>query len=578
MKKKIGKYGNLIKKYLRGQKRWITALSILMLITTGLQLIAPQILSEVIDGIVGDSTQKQIVLLLLGYLAVTLVGELVRLVTTFVSNRVGWKATNRMRADLVERCLKQTEESLQNFKSGEMIEIIDGDVQKLTNFFSTLVVALVQAGLLVIGTLIVIFVENWLVGLVEIVFVICVFLIFGKIHNVAASGWKKDREHASEFYGYLGECIEAKEDLKANGRSSYVLEQIQQLLKKWLPDNIKAGVLGYVSYAVYLVIVAISYGIVFGFGAFFWKRGLITVGTIFLLYQYNQNLIQPVQRLRRQLDDLQKVTASIERISVLYDQPLEEDGGQPLEKGEGLEISVRNLNFSYKPQTQVLKNVSFSLESNQLMGVIGRTGSGKTTLVKLLTKLYPVSDGEISINQRPLSDISIDSLRENVAYVTQEVQIFDASLRDNITFFDEEVKDETLLGLIEELGLQEWFEGLEEGLDTRINEHQLSAGQAQLISLIRAFLKDARLIILDEAYANIDPLTEKYIQNVMSRLFVNRTGIIIAHRLHTLEQVDNVILMEQGSIVESGSYQQLKEDTASKLYQLLQQNISEVLA
>lgn len=578
MRKKVGKYGNLIKKYLRDQKRWITVLSILMIITTGLQLIAPQMLSRVIDGIVGDSTPKQIVLLLVVFLAVTLLEELVKLVTTLVSNRVGWTATNRMREDLIERCLKQTEESLQNFKSGELIEIIDGDVQKLTNFFSTLVVALVQAGLLVIGTLIVIFMENWLIGLSEIVFVTCVFIIFGKIHNIAASGWRKDREHASEFYGYLGECIEAKEDLKANGRSSYALEQIHQLLKKWLPDNIKAGVLGYVSYAVYLIIVAISYAIVFGFGAFFWIRGLISVGTIFLLYQYNQNLIHPVQRLRRQLEDLQKVTASIERISVLYSQPLEDEGGQPLEKGEGLEISVRNLSFSYKPQTPVLQNVSFSLESNQLMGVIGRTGSGKTTLVKLLTKLYPVSEGEIFINQLSLSDICIDSLRENIVYVTQEVQIFDASFRDNITFFDEEVKDNRLLELIEELGLQEWFEGLEEGLDTRINGHKMSAGQAQLIALIRAFLKDARLIILDEAYANIDPLTEKYIQNVMRRLFVNRTGIIIAHRLNTLEQVDKVILMEKGSIVESGSYQELKEDATSKLYQLLRQNISEVLA
>ena len=239
---------------------------------------------------------------------------------------------------------------------------------------------------------------------------------------------------------------------------------------------------------------------------------------------------------------------------------------------------VEHLDFSYLPEKPVLKDVSFCLEKNQVLGIIGRTGSGKTTLVKLLSKMYPTIEGEIYLNELPISEIALKSIRENISYVTQEVQIFNATLRDNITFFNRNIEDGMLIELIFEMGLKEWFENLENGLDTELNQHTLSAGQAQMIALIRAFLKDASLIILDEAYANIDPLTEKYMQTAMQRLFENRTGIIIAHRLKTLEKVSHVMLLEQGKVEEYGSYSELRENSTTRLFQLLHQDASEVLA
>jgi len=567
----------LIKKYLKGLSPNIIILFIVMFMNTELQLFTPQLLRDIIDGIVGDATGKQIFTWLIIFFVFTLVGEVFNIIISCISSQTGLRATNRLRKDLLSHCLEQTEESIHNFKQGELIEVIDGDVQILTNFFSTLFVAVAQALLLIIGTLFVIYLENSFLGIMETIFVCLVFILFGKIHNITVPKWKRNREHAGHFYGYLGECIEAKEDVKANGETFYVMEKLKKILKRWFPDCMKASVFGMTSYAMYIFVVAISYAIIFGGGVYFWKQGTITVGTIYLFYQYNQNLILPIQRLRNQMDDLQKVTASIERIQMLFEQPTEGKDGILLECDGGISVSVERLSFSYQKDKCILKDISFSIEKNKRLTIIGRTGSGKTTLVKLLAKIYPVTQGEIFLNGFSISEIALKSVRANIAYISQEVEIFEASLRDNITMFDKSVKDEQIIYFICELGLKDWFEGLQCGLDTRINAHILSEGQAQMIAMIRVFLKDAKLIILDEAYSNIDPLTESYMQKAMKRLFEDRTVVIIAHRLKTLEQTDNVLLMEEGSIGEYGEYAELMENTSSKLWQLFHQNVKEVL-
>ena len=242
-----------------------------------------------------------------------------------------------------------------------------------------------------------------------------------------------------------------------------------------------------------------------------------------------------------------------------------------------IEIEIKNLRFGYVEVIPVLCDISFSIQKNQKIGIIGRSGSGKSTLVKLLVKQYTPLSGEILINKENITYISTKSLRKSIAYVTQDIQVIKGTLRDNISLFDKSIKDTTLLKIINELGIQEWYSGLEMGLDTIMNGEKLSGGQKQLIALLRVFVRGAQLIILDEAYSNIDPLTEKCIQTVIEKIMINRTCIIIAHRLSTLKQVDEVILLEEGKIVEKGSFLQLANDTRSRLYHLQKKNIREIL-
>lgn len=570
-------YYLFIKKYLKSQFKWVSGLSVLLLVNTTLRLLSPRFLRQVIDGIVGQGKVNQIISLLIVFLIIIFMEELIKIFSAYISNKIGWSAANRLRKDLLECCIGKKDEA-DEFTEGEMIEIINGDVQILTNFFSLLFISIIQAVLIVSGTILAIFMENKMIGALETVFVIFVFWVFGKIHNFAVVSFKRDREHASAFYGYLGECLKAKEDLVANGAVLHIHNQLYGLLKKWFPDYKLANMKGYTSYAVYIFIVSLSYAIVFGLGAVLWLQGLVTAGTIYLLYQYNQNLIQPIESLRRQMDEMQKVSASMERIQVLLSQPVESETGEREVFDKCIQICVENVHFSYKENEKILRNVSFTLEQNKLLGLIGRTGSGKTTLVKLLTGIYYPQQGQILINGVSIEKISIKTLRENISYVTQDVQLFEASLRDNITFFDLQVKDAQIIELIQELGLKSWYDNLEQGLNTIVNVHQLSLGQAQLVALIRAFFKKSKLVILDEAHCNIDPFTAKCIQNAMDRLLLNRTGIIITHKMGTLRRLDKIILMDNGRVSEEGGYLELLGNKNSQVYQLLKKNAGEVLA
>jgi ABC-type multidrug transport system fused ATPase/permease subunit len=227
-----------------------------------------------------------------------------------------------------------------------------------------------------------------------------------------------------------------------------------------------------------------------------------------------------------------------------------------------------------------LKDVTFQLEAGQVLGVLGRTGSGKTTLARLLLRLYDPQEGEIRVEDVPIRSIREASLRQRVGMITQDVQLFHASVRDNLTFFEPDVPDDLLRAQLIDLGLWPRIAALPNGLDTELatGGRGLSAGEAQLLTCARLFLRDPGLVILDEASARLDPATERLIEQAIDRLLTHRTGIIIAHRLKTVLRADRILILEDGCIVEDGDREALQRDPQSRFYQLLQTGLEEVLA
>ena len=215
-----------------------------------------------------------------------------------------------------------------------------------------------------------------------------------------------------------------------------------------------------------------------------------------------------------------------------------------------------------------------------MLGLLGRTGSGKTTLSRLLFRLYDPTHGVVRLGNIDLRQAKLADLRRHVGMVTQSVQLFRASIRDNLTFFDPGINDDEILGVIEEMGLLGWYEGLPRGLDTMLESGGggISAGEAQLLTLTRMFLKDPGLVILDEASSRLDPATENRIERAVDKLLANRTGIIIAHRLATVQRAHDIIILEDGRISEYGERQRLANDSHSRFSQLLQTGLQEVLA
>jgi ABC-type multidrug transport system fused ATPase/permease subunit len=232
----------------------------------------------------------------------------------------------------------------------------------------------------------------------------------------------------------------------------------------------------------------------------------------------------------------------------------------------------------------ILKGINLELAPGKILGLLGRTGSGKTTMIRLLCRLYDPVEGSIRIgypgqNMVDLRDLSFKDLRHDVGVITQQVQLFYASVRDNLTFFDRNISDERILEVIHELGADNWFNALPEGLDTRIETGAvgLSAGESQLLAFTRIFLRDPGLVILDEASSRIDPATEAMLERAMDRLIQNRTAIIIAHRLATVERADEIMILSQGEVQEYGRRTDLLADPGSIFSRLIHTGIEEVL-
>jgi ABC-type multidrug transport system fused ATPase/permease subunit len=271
------------------------------------------------------------------------------------------------------------------------------------------------------------------------------------------------------------------------------------------------------------------------------------------------------------VNDFQQATTALGRIKELTaTQSALIDGTQSLALDAAPALDFRGVTFGYSADAPVLHDLSFRLQPGEVLGVVGRTGSGKTTLARLLFRFYDPWQGSIHINDVALRDLQLESLRANIGFVTQDVQLFHATVRENMTLFDSSIPDDAVLHALLEVGLSSWLGGLEQGLDTVLaGSNALSAGEAQLLAFGRVLLKNPAIIVLDEATSRLDGVTERHIEQAVTRLLQGRTAILIAHRLHTLTRAGRVLVLEQGRVVELGTYDALAQDPNSHFAALL---------
>lgn len=554
-------------------------MSALLLVSIGLQLANPQVLRYFIDTATGGGNPSLLLLAAALFIGIAVINQAVSIYSRYLSENVAWTATNGMRADLLAHCLSLDMAFHKEHTPGELIERIDGDVNILSNFFSAFVVYLLGNAILLVGILLFLLQIDWRVGLALAIFVLLALFILISIRGRIIPLWTADRQMDAEFYGFLGEQLAGTEDIRANGATAYIMRRFHLLLNRWYPIHRKAG-MGYFAMGMTtLTLFAIGNALAFALGAYLWSINKISLGTVYIIFYYTNLLTQPIDQIRFQLQDLQKAGASIQRVeALLLLQPDITDGkGTPLPEG-ALSVVFEHVSFGYTKDTTVLEDITFSLQANRILGVLGRTGSGKTTLARLLLRMYDPQGGQIQLGDVPIAEPRLADLRRHVGMVTQDVQLFHASVRDNLTFFDHAIPDERILAVMDDLGLMPWYRTLPDGLDSELgaNGEGLSAGEAQLLAFTRVFLANPGLVILDEASSRLDPATEHLIEQAVSKLLRGRTGIVIAHRLGTIKRADEILVLENGRILEYGGRAALASDHASRFASLLQTGLEEV--
>ena len=591
-------YWALLKTYLKPQWPRVAVLALLLVANVGLQLVNPQIIRTFIDAAREGAALRRLTQAALVYLGIAFLGQSLSFAALYLSQNVAWTATNALRRDLTLHILRLDLAFHKTHTPGELIERIDGDVTALANFFSQMGIHLLSNGLLAAGITIALALEDWRAGGVAIGYALLTATALRAVQRASTRAWGDSRQAESELLGFFGERLAATEDLRANGAVPHVMRRLYSLMRtitqRWLRAKM---VQAHSRAAEGVAAIAADLGML-AVGAWLLARGAASLGTVYLLMYYFARLRFPLLRVRQNVDDLQRARASIERIQALFATTprvvekarATQEPRAALPEG-ALGVALHEVCFRYddglvgtgqaqSDREHVLQNVSFELAPGRVLGLLGRTGSGKTTLTRLLFRLYDPTEGAIRLGGVALADLRLSNLKRRVGLVTQDVQLFQASVRHNVSLFSPRISDGQILEALRTLGLWAWYQGLPQGLDTVLQAggKSLSAGEAQLLAFTRVLLKDPGLIILDEASSRLDPATEQMLERAIDALLEGRTAIVIAHRLATVERADEIVVLDDGRIRERGERLALARDPGSHFYHLQQTGLEEVLA
>ena len=594
VKTSLKSYWDLLSRHIRPQRVAFILLAVLLLGNIGLQIANPQIMRTFIDTALAGEAQQRLVIAGLAFIFIALLQQVVSICITYLGQNVAWTATNALRADLAQHCLTLDMSFHNAHTPGEMIERIDGDVAELSNFFSQFVIMLAGNALMLVGILAVLFFEDWRAGLAFATFALIALAVLFRLRDAAVPSQKARRQAEADLFGFVEEQLSATEDIRSSGAVDFSLRELfryqAQILRHLRRSDWIHTWIGILMGGLLIAGNAMAIGT----GYWLYTTGGITIGTVYLMINYVNLLEGPIWALTHQTQSFQTIGACVERLTELRKvQNKVLDGPGAVIPAGPLALAFENVSFKYNDSTDhngstpnggnhrenghVLQDIAFKLKPGKTLGLLGRTGSGKTTLARLIFRLYDPTAGQIRLGGVSLREAKAADLRQHVAFVTQDVQLFQASVRDNLTFFDRSISDERILHVLEELELADWLAGLPDGLDTELEKHSLSAGEAQLLALARVFLRNPGLVILDEASSRLDPATEQRMERAIGRLLQDRTAIIIAHRLGTVQRTDEILILEDGLACEHGDRLELAADPDSRFSQLLQTGLEEVL-
>lgn len=534
-------------RYMKPFTLQIIGLFLILIVSVSLKFMLPRLAGSYLDGL----NSGQITLAIpIFYILFTIIRELLNVISTFISEAIGWHASNRMRLVLFRHTVSLDMDYHKKNLSGEIIERIDGDVSFLANFFSTFFINLIGSLLMIGGILVYFYFHSIELGILFTIILAGIMLIFYLPRKKITSLYMQMREAETTQFGYIEEHIRGEEDIRGIGKQEYTRHLLSRILDKTHKITVKARFIGNIPFTGLFTLLNIGDVLSIAIGVVLYLRNDISIGTIYTFISYVGLLSTPIWILRVEIDHMQKIMAAMNRIYSLLDIKSSISSGKlNLLKNSPVSVDLENVSFSYVKSQTVLKNINLHIEKGKAVGVVGKTGSGKTTLMNLLAKLYQTNQGAIRINGTDIREYNLDTYYQSVSFIGQSASIISGTLRENLTYGMPLTQDSEIIKSLYLFGMDHWYKTLKDGLDTVINVNSISAGEAQLIALARLSLQKPSLILLDEITSYVDPKTEKMIQSAIKAMIKERTIIINAHRITTLEIVDEVVALRNGTLV-----------------------------
>lgn len=561
----------LINSYLGKYKLSLIIVFIFAIGSTIFTIVGPKILgnatTEIFNGLVGKLSGgnginfEKIGQILLTLLALYIISAIFSFIQGFTMTGVSQKITYKLRNDIAEKINKLPMKYFDTKTHGEVLSIITNDVDTLSMNLNQSITQIVTTICTILGILIMMLTISWEMTLISLIILPISAFIVKNIVGKSQKYFKKQQDYLGHVNGQVEEIYGGLNIVKVFNGEEKAMNEFEKANNELYRSGWKSQFLSGLMHPIMHFISNIGYVGVAVAGGYLAINGSITVGNIQSFIQYNKQFTQPINQIAQISGMLQAMIAAAERVFEFLEQPEEKEtakGNINVDKLKG-NVEFKNVNFGYNKDKTIINNFNSKVKEGQKIAIVGPTGAGKTTIVKLLMRFYDVNSGEILIDGHNIKDFKRGELRKMFGMVLQDTWLFGGTVKDNIKYGREDATDDEVIRAAKAAHVHHFIKTLPNGYNSLLNEESsnVSAGQKQLLTIARVILTDPKILILDEATSSIDTRTEIEIQKAMDNLMQGRTSFIIAHRLSTIKNADLILVMKQGDIVEQGTHDEL---------------------
>ena len=563
----------LLNNYLSNYKIAIIIVIIFAIGSTIFSIVGPKILgnatTEIYNGLIskisgGEGINFQKILeILLTLLGLYLISMLFSAIQGFTMTGVAQKLTYKMRNELIEKINKLPMKYFDKRTNGEVLSIISNDIDTLSQNLNQCITQIITSICTLIGILIMMLSISWQMTIASLIILPVAALLVKKIVSKSQKYFKNQQDYLGHVNGQVEEIYGGHTIVKAFNSEKTVISEFEKANQELYSSGWKSQFLSGLIHPVMNFISNVGYVAVAILGGYFAAQGKITVGNIQSFIQYNKQFTQPINQIAQVSGMLQAMVAASERVFEFLEEPEEVKNIENSKTTEHIKGNVQfeHVNFGYDADKVIINDFNASIQSGQKIAIVGPTGAGKTTIVKLLMRFYDVNSGAILLDGSNIKEFDRGELRRVFGMVLQDTWLFGGTVKENIKYGKEDATDTEVIEAAKAAHVHHLIKTLPKGYDALIDEESsnISAGQKQLLTIARVILTNPKILILDEATSSIDTRTEQQIQTAMDNLMKGRTSFIIAHRLSTIKNADLILVMEHGDIVEQGTHSELLE-------------------